>query len=235
MVEKIKEELSKFENPQKAIFLQRFFKTKEGQYGFGDKFLGVSVPVQRKIASKFKDTPLPEIDKLLNSKLHEERLVSLFILVDKFKKGNEKIKEEVFNFYLSKTKNINNWDLVDSSAHKIVGEYLLKNKNEELLKKLARSKNLWERRIAMIATYQFIINGNSRTTYEIANLLLSDRHELIQKAVGWMLRETGKRVSEAELQEFLKTRYKKMPRTALRYAIERFPQEIRLKYLKGEI
>lgn len=235
MVEKIKEELSKFENPQKAIFLQRFFKTKEGQYGFGDKFLGVSVPVQRKIASKFKDTPLPEIDKLLNSKFHEERLVSLFILVDKFKKGNEKVKEEVFNFYLSKTKNINNWDLVDSSAHKIVGEYLLKNKNEELLKKLARSKNLWERRIAMIATYQFIINGNSRTTYEIANLLLSDRHELIQKAVGWMLRETGKRVSEAELQEFLKTRYKKMPRTALRYAIERFPQEIRLKYLKGEI
>jgi len=235
MVEKIKEELSKFENPQKAIFLQRFFKTKEGQYGFGDKFLGVSVPVQRKIASKFKDTPLSEIDKLLNSKFHEERLVSLFILVDKFKKGNEKVKEEIFNFYLSKTKNINNWDLVDSSAHKIVGEYLLKNKNEELLKKLARSKNLWERRIAMIATYQFIINGNSRTTYEIANLLLSDRHELIQKAVGWMLRETGKRVSEAELQEFLKTRYKKMPRTALRYAIERFPQEIRLKYLKGEI
>ncbi len=206
MVEKIKEELSKFENPQKAIFLQRFFKTKEGQYGFGDKFLGVSVPVQRKIASKFKDTPLSEIDKLLNSKFHEERLVSLFILVDKFKKGNEKVKEEIFNFYLSKTKNINNWDLVDSSAHKIVGEYLLKNKNEELLKKLARSKNLWERRIAMIATYQFIINGNSRTTYEIANLLLSDRHELIQKAVGWMLRETGKRVSEAELQEFLKTR-----------------------------
>ncbi len=191
--------------------------------------------MQRKIASKFKDTPLSEIDKLLNSKFHEERLVSLFILVDKFKKGNEKVKEEIFNFYLSKTKNINNWDLVDSSAHKIVGEYLLKNKNEELLKKLARSKNLWERRIAMIATYQFIINGNSRTTYEIANLLLSDRHELIQKAVGWMLRETGKRVSEAELQEFLKTRYKKMPRTALRYAIERFPQEIRLKYLKGEI
>lgn len=235
MIDKIREELHKFANPDKAVFLQRFFKTGEGQYGFGDKFLGISVPNQRKIASKFKDISLPDIEKLLNSKVHEERLVSLFILVDKFKKGNERAREEVFNFYLSKTKNINNWDLVDSSAHKIVGEYLLKNKNEELLKKLAKSKSLWERRIAMIATYQFIINGNSKTTYEIANLLLNDRHDLIQKAVGWMLREAGKRVSEQELQEFLRTRYKKMPRTALRYAIERFPQEVRLKYLKGEI
>ena len=235
MIEKLKEELQKLSNPKKAVFLQRFFKTGKGQYAEGDKFLGISVPNQRMIAKKFSSLTLPEIEKLLSSPIHEERLISLFILIDKFKKGNEKVQEEIFNFYLKSTKQINNWDLVDSSAHKIVGEYLFKTKNYELLKKLAESKNIWERRIAMIATYQFILNGTSKTTYEIANMLLNDRHDLIHKSVGWMLRESGKKVSESELQDFLKTRYKSMPRTMLRYAIERFPQELRLKYLKGEV
>lgn len=235
MLSTIREEIEKFANPQKAVFLQIFFKTGKGEYAERDKFLGISVPIQRKIALKFSNLDLPDIERLLNSDIHEERLISLFILVDKFKKGNEKVREEIFNFYLKSTKHINNWDLVDTSAYKIVGEYLQANHKEEILKKLAESKNLWERRIAMIATYQFIINGNSATTYEIANLLINDRHDLIQKAVGWMLREAGKRVSQKELEQFLKPRYKTMPRTALRYAIERFDSEKRKAYLEGKI
>lgn len=235
MIDKIREEIQKFADPQKAIMLQSFFKTGKGEYGFGDKFLGISVPVQRSIAKKFKDLDLLDLEDLLKSPIHEERLVSLFILADKFKKGNEKAQEEIFNYYLKSTKYVNNWDLVDSSAYKIVGSYVLKNHKEELLKKLANSKSIWERRIAIIATYQLILNGNSRTTYEVANLLLNDRHDLIQKAVGWMLREAGKRVSEAELKEFLKTRYKSMPRTMLRYAIEKFDEKTRKQYLQGKI
>ena len=235
MINKIKEEIIKFSNPEKAVFLQRFFKTGKGEYAEGDKFLGISVPVQRKIALKFSNLDLPDIEKLLSSDVHEERLISLFILIDKFKKGNEKVRNEIFDFYLKSTKNINNWDLVDTSAYKIIGEYLQKNHKEEILKELAKSKNIWERRIAMIATYQFIINGNSATTYEIANLLLNDKHDLIQKSVGWMLREAGKRVSQKELEAFLKTRYKTMPRTALRYAIERFDDKTRKAYLEGKI
>lgn len=235
MVDRIREELKKLSDPEKAIFLQRFFKTSKGEYADGDKFIGITVPNQRLIAKKFKDTPLSDVKKLLDSPIHEERLVSLFILVDKFKKGNEKMREDIFNFYLKSTKNVNNWDLVDSSAHKIVGEHLLKKNKDELLKQLALSKNLWERRIAMIATYQFIINGKSKTTYEIADLLLNDRNDLIQKAVGWMLREAGKKISNMELEEFLKTRYKKMPRTMLRYAIERLDEKKRKAYLRGEI
>lgn len=235
MLNKIKEEIAKYSNPQKATFLQRFFKTKKGQYGFGDKFLGISVPDQRKIAKKFKSLDLSDIEELIASSLHEHRLISLFILVDKFKKGNDKVREEIFELYLKSTKHINNWDLVDSSAHKIVGAHLLKNNNEQILKNLAHSKNLWEKRIAMIATYQFIINGKSKNTLEIADILLNDRNDLIQKAVGWMLREVGKRISETELEDFLKPRYKKMPRTMLRYAIEKFEEEKRKGYLRGKI
>ncbi len=235
MIDKVREEIKQSGDPQKAIFLQRFFKTGKGGYAYGDKFLGISVPAQRQIAKKFKSLELPDIEKLITSPIHEERLISLFILVDKFKKGNEKMQEEIFNFYLKSTKYINNWDLVDSSAYKIVGQYMISSKREELLRRLAASKNLWERRIAIVATYQFIINGNSRTTYEIADLLINDRNDLIQKAVGWMLREAGKKVSSIELEEFLKPRYKTMPRTMLRYAIERFDDSKRKAYLKGEI
>ena len=235
MLSTIREEIKKYADSKRAEVSMWFFKTEKGQYGYGDKFIGLTVPIQRKIALKFSNLDLPDIEKLLNSDVHEERLISLFILVYKFKKGNEKVREEIFNFYLKSTKNINNWDLVDTSAPKIVGEYLRANHKEEMLKKLAESKNLWERRIAMIATYQFIINGNSATTYEIANLLINDRHDLIQKAVGWMLREAGKRVSQKELEQFLKPRYKTMPRTALRYAIEKFDDKKRKAYLEGKI
>lgn len=235
MLDRVKEELLKVSNPEKAEFLQRFFKTKKGEYAFGDKFLGISVPIQRKIAKKFQNLSLSDLESLLKSPIHEERLVSLFILTDKFKKGNEKVREEIFNFYLKSTKHINNWDLVDASAYKIVGEYLNKNRKVEILENLAKSKNLWEKRIAIISTYQFILGGSSKTTYEIANLLLNDRHDLIHKAVGWMLRETGKRVSQKELEEFLKPRYKTMPRTMLRYAIEKFDKDKRKAYLQGKI
>lgn len=235
MIDLIRKEILSFADAKRAEVSKWFFKTKKNEYGYGDKFLGLTVPLQRKIAEKFNDLALPDVENLLKSDIHEERLIALFILVDKFKKGNETIKEEIFNFYLKSTKNINNWDLVDASAPKIVGEYLLKNKNDELLKKLANSKSIWERRIAMISTYQFIIAGQSKTTYEIAHLLLNDNNDLVQKATGWMLREAGKRVSEIELTEFLNSNYKKMPRTMLRYAIEKFPEEKRKKYLKGEI
>lgn len=235
MLSTIKEEIKKYADSKRARVSMWFFKTGKGEYAEGDKFIGLTVPTQRLIAKKFSNLELPDIEKLLSSPIHEERLVSLLILTDKFKKGNEKVREEIFNFYLRSTKNINNWDLVDLSAYKIVGEYLQANHKEEMLKKLAKSKNLWERRIAMIATYQFIINGNSATTYEIANLLINDRHDLIQKAVGWMLREAGKRVSQKELEDFLKPRYKTMPRTALRYAIEKFDPEKRKAYLQGKV
>lgn len=235
MLSTIREEIKKYSDSKRARVSMWFFKTGKGEYAEGDKFLGISVPTQRKIAQKFSNLELADIERLLSSPIHEERLVSLLILTDKFKKGNIKVREEIFNFYLKSTKHINNWDLVDTSAPKIVGEYSQANHKEEMLKKLAKSKNLWERRIAMIATYQFIINGNSATTYEIANLLINDRHDLIQKAVGWMLREAGKRVSQKELEQFLKPRYKTMPRTALRYAIEKFDSEKRKAYLQGKI
>ncbi len=235
MIHKLKEELLKFSDPDKAVFLQRFFKTRKGEYAFGDKFLGITVPIQRKIAKKFTNLSFEDIESLLKSPIHEERLISLFILTEKFKKGNDRVREDIFNFYLKSTKYINNWDLVDASSYKIVGEYLLKNPREDILKKLANSKSLWERRIAMVATYQFIVSGSSKTTYEIANLLLNDRHDLIQKAVGWMLRESGKRVSSTELEDFLKPRYKTMPRTMLRYAIERFDDKKRKEYLQGKV
>lgn len=235
MLSTIREEIKKYSDSKRARVSMWFFKTGKGEYAEGDKFLGISVPTQRKIAQKFSNLELADIERLLSSPIHEERLVSLLILTDKFKKGNIKVREEIFNFYLKSTKHINNWDLVDTSAPKIVGEYSKANHKEEMLKKLAKSKNLWERRIAMIATYQFIINGNSATTYEIANLLINDRHDLIQKAVGWMLREAGKRVSQKELEQFLKPRYKTMPRTALRYAIEKFDSEKRKAYLQGKI
>lgn len=235
MLDDIKREILLFSDEKRAKANLWFFKTKKGQYGYGDKFLGLTVPDQRKVAKKFAKLTMPDLESLLESPIHEERLVSLFILTDKFIKGNEKLQKEIFEFYLKSTKHINNWDLVDASAYKIIGAYVLKNHKEQLLKKLAKSKSIWERRMAIIATYHFIINGESRSTYEIANLLLNDRHDLIQKAVGWMLREAGKRVSEAELKEFLKTRYKRMPRTMLRYSIEKFDEKTRKAYLQNKI
>lgn len=229
----LRKDLKSFSDSQKAKNLQRFFKTKKGEYGEGDVFIGVSVPDQRKVAKKYKDLPLEKIEKLLHSKIHEERLVSLLILVEGFKKGNKKERETIYKLYLKNTKYINNWDLVDLTAGKIVGEYLF-DKDRNILKKLAKSPNLWEKRISIIATSYFIWKGQFQDTLEISTILLEDDHDLIHKAVGWMLREVGKRDRAVE-EKFLKKHYKKMPRTMLRYAIEKFPESLRQKYLKGKI
>lgn len=234
MIEELRLELKKLENFKKAKFLSRFFKTGKGEYAEGDIFLGLAVPESRKIAIKYKDLSFDELKQLLRSKYHEERLIALLILVHNFDKGSYKEKERIAKYYLQNTKYINNWDLVDLSADKIVGEFLLDN-NRSILISLAKSKNLWERRIAMIATYAFIKNGIHEPTFEIAKILLSDKHDLIHKAVGWMLREVGKRCSEKAEIEFLNTYYKTMPRTMLRYAIERFPEEKRKKYLEKNL
>lgn len=232
MLDELRFDLRKVATPEKAKASAWFFKTGKGQYGYGDKFLGVTVPEQRAIAKKYKELSLKDLQSLLKSEFHEERLVALFILVLKFQKPDEQAQEKIYNFYLENTKYINNWDLVDSSAHKIVGEYLL-DKDRSILYKLVKSNSLWERRIAIISTAAFIGNGEYEDTLQIADLLLNDKHDLIQKAVGWMLREVGKRVSKKELEKFLLTRYKTMPRTMLRCAIEHFSPEIRKKYLRG--
>jgi len=234
----IKRKLRTCADIKKAKILQGFFKTGKGQYGEGDVFLGVVVPKLRKISKEFwKTISMKEIQRLLNSKIHEERLLALFILMEhyaKAKKENNLGKmNEIFNFYLANTKNINNWDLVDLSAPNIVGDYLLE-KDRKVLYVLAKSKNLWGRRVAILSTFAFLRVGEFDDTLKISDILLSDEHDLIHKAVGWMLREVGKRDAEV-LRGFLRGRYKKMPRTMLRYAIEKFPKDLRKNYLLGEI
>lgn len=230
MVEDIKKEVKKFRDQEKARFLMRFFKTAEGEYAEGDIFYGLTVPQSRKIAAKYKTLSIKEIISLLKSPVHEERLIALLLLIERFKNHREE-RKEIYEKYLENTKYVNNWDLVDLSADKIVGEYL-RDKDKSILQKLANSENLWDKRISIIATFQFIKEDKSETeTFRIADILLHDQHDLIQKAVGWMLREVGKRISEEKEEEFLKSRYKTMPRTALRYAIERFSIEKRKHYL----
>lgn len=236
MLANIRSDIKKISDPEKAEFLQGFFKTKEGQYGHGDKFLGITVPEQRAIAKKYSELNLNDVAKLLESQLHEERLIALIILTLQFPRSASEKQREIYDFYLSHTKYINNWDLVDASAHKIVGQYLVNtHSNILILKTLAKSELVWERRIAMISTFAFLKQKDSKPTYEIADILLHDKHDLIQKAVGWALREAGKYVSEKELIEFLSTRYKTMPRTMLRYAIEKFPEKKRKEYLRGVV
>lgn len=217
-------------NPQKAKVLRGFFKTGKGQYGEGDKFLGIMVPETRKMVKKFVEMLLTETLKLLQSEFHEERLAALLIMAQQYEKGDEKTKQKIFKAYLKNTEKINSWDLVDLSADKIVGAHL-KDKSKKDLHKLAESKSLWERRIAMISTFHFIKLGQSEVALEIAEKLLCDKEDLMHKAVGWMLREVGKRVSEKTEEEFLQKHLKKMPRTTLRYAIERFEEGKRKKYL----
>ena len=225
--------LLKLGTPEKAKASAWFFKTGPGQYGHGDKFLGVSVPEQRKIARQFKDLPLSEAEKLIISPWHEERLTGLFILVSQYKNGDEVAQRDIYNFYIGHTKNINNWDLVDSSASYIVGPWL-ENKPQKMktLEKLAKSDLLWDRRIAMISTLYYISCGSSKEALKIAEILLNDKHNLIQKAVGWTLREVGKRVSRQDLTSFLAQHADSMPRTALRYSIEHFKPEQRSYYSK---
>jgi 3-methyladenine DNA glycosylase AlkD len=225
----LKQELQRLKNPLKAKLLSRFFKTGKGEYGEGDIFLGIIVPVQRQIAAEYRDLSMGELEKLLRSPIHEERLIALFILIHKYQKGDDVQKKKYFNFYLKNTKHINNWDLVDLSAPKIVGEYL-KDKNRGILYKFARSKNLWERRIAALSTFQFIKRRDFTDSLKIAKILLHDNHDLIHKAVGWMLREIGKRERKTE-EWFLLKHYKTMPRTMLRYVIERFDKKKRNFYL----
>lgn len=232
-LEQLRRELKKKADPKRAKLLQGFFKTGPGEYGEGDVFLGITVPESRKTAKKFKDLPLADVKKLLKSKYHEERLVALLILVHVFQ-SEEKKREAIYAFYLKNTKYINNWDLVDLSAHKIVGPWL-EDKPRAILTELAKSKNLWERRIAILSTFHFINKGDCKDALRIAKMLLHDKHDLIHKAVGWMLREVGKRCSMKEEEDFLRKHYREMPRTMLRYAIERFPEKKRQGYLKGTI
>jgi len=232
-IQQVKKRLKQLANKEKAKVLQRFFKTGPGEYGEGDVFIGVKVPDLRKAAKDFQDLSTKDTVTLLESAIHEERLLALLILVRKYVKGDEAAKTEIYKLYLNKTKYINNWDLVDVTAHHIVGDYLM-DKNKDTLYSLARSEDLWERRIAVMATFYFIRNEKYEDTLKIEKILLSDKEDLIHKAVGWMLREIGKRDMVCE-EIFLKQHYKKMPRTMLRYAIEKFPEPKRQMYLKGKI
>jgi 3-methyladenine DNA glycosylase AlkD len=220
-------------SPEDAVFLQRFFKTGAGQYGEGDRFIGVRVPDLRRVCREGSAASLATIRALLRSRIHEERLLALLLLVQALAQSDEDGKREIYDLYLSNTRYVNNWDLVDLSAGPIVGAWLAE-RSRTPLSRLARSASLWERRIAIVATYHFIKRGELDVTFRIADLLLRDPHDLIHKAVGWMLRETGKR-DGAALRGFLKERYRVMPRTMLRYAIERFAAEERGRYLRGTV
>jgi len=255
---KLKQDLEKLKNPAKAKVLARFFKTGKGEYGEGDVFLGVVMPKQRGVVKKYLDLSLEEVQKLLLSKVHEHRMTGVLILVGKYERGGRRRRigrvrqeglpaseasegadkrREIFDLYLRNSKNINNWDLVDLSAPHIVGDYLLEpfdatqdRRPRQILYKLARSKNLWERRIAILATFAFIRVGEFGDTLKISEILLNDEHDLIHKAVGWMLREVGKR-DLGILEKFLNKYHKKMPRTMLRYAIERMDEGKRKFYM----
>ncbi len=222
-------EISKFKSPAKAKTSQWFFKTEKGQYGYGDIFVGLTVPEMKKVSKTFKDIDLNEVQKLLNSKIHEERFIGLTIMDLKFSKSDAKGKKSIIDLYIKNTKNVNNWDLVDTSAYSLLGEYFL-DKKRDILYKFSKSKSLWERRIAIVATYTFIKNADYKDTLEISKNLLSDKEDLIHKAVGWMLREVGKKDAKL-LKTFLVKNIKKLPRTTLRYAIERFTVVERKKFL----
>jgi len=228
-VEDFTRELKSHSNPEKAKFLQGYFKTGKGYYGEGDVFLGITVPLQRSVARKYIDLSLNDYLKLLKSKIHEYRFSALEALAMKYRKGTLAEKAKIYKFYLQHRKYINNWDLVDTSAPSIVGEYFF-NKSKTVLYKLARSKNVWDRRITIIATQYFIRQGQFSETLKIAKLLLKDGHDLIHKASGWMLREVGNREEET-LIKFLDLYAHKMPRTMLRYAVERLNSAKRKHYL----
>jgi 3-methyladenine DNA glycosylase AlkD len=234
-LENLKKDLQKAANKKNAALLQRYFKTGKGEYGEGDVFIGIKNFTLRNIAKKYRDLSLDDAQKLLTSKIHEYRFVTLMIIDLQYQKAkkNEKVKKQIFNFYLKNTKYINNWDLVDCTAPHIVGPYLL-DKDRRILYNLAKSKLLWERRIAMMATLAFIRHHQYDDTLKMAEILLHDKYDLIHKAVGWMLREVGKRDLAIE-EKFLKKHYRQMPRTMLRYAIEKFPENKRKQYLYGKI
>lgn len=228
-LENLKKDLKNLSDPVRAKNLSRFFKTGKGDYGEGDKFAGIRVPDIRKIAKKYKEITVPEIEKLVSSPIHEERMCALIIMTIRYQTE----KDLFYNLYLKNRKFINNWDLIDVTAPRIVGDYLF-DKPQNILYEFANSKNLWEKRISIISTSYFISKNDFTDTLKIAEILLNDKHDLIHKAVGWMLREIGNKNLKVE-EDFLKLYYRKMPRTMLRYAIEKFEEEKRQKYLKGLI
>ncbi len=225
--------LESLANPEIAKHSQRFFKTGKGEYGYGDKFLGIRVPILRKTAKLFQETSIAEMTRLLKSEFHEVRLLALLILVGQYSKASENKKEAIYNFYLNHTKYINNWDLVDSSAYKIVGAWLF-DKDRTALYELSKSKLRWDRRIAIISTYYFIREGDFHDILELSKILINDSEDLMHKAVGWMLREVGNRDRKLE-ENYLNQHYMQMPRTMLRYSIEKFSKKRRQEYLKGEV
>lgn len=227
----LKNELAEAGDPERAKSSASFFKTGPGGYGEGDQFLGIRVPEQRKIAHRYLHLPLADIGRLLKSSVHEHRFTAAEILVARYEKGEAEEAEEIFRFYLAHAGRMNNWDLVDTSAPYIVGAHLLQ-RPREILDKLARSENLWERRIAIVSTFAFIKKRQLDDTFRIAEILLADPHDLIHKAVGWALRDAGT-VSRAKLRRFLRQHYHKLPRTTLRYAIEHFPSAERANILAG--
>jgi 3-methyladenine DNA glycosylase AlkD len=229
----IQRELDSLADPRHAAVLQRFFKTGPGQYGEGDRFRGLRVPVLRKIARKYRHLSLAEIEQLLQSTFHEDRLLALLILIDHYYRRDDAGRDGIHRFYLDHTGWVNNWDLVDVSAPHLVGHYLM-DRSKDPLTRLAASRVMWERRMAIIATFHFIKQGDYDDTLRVARLLLGDPEDLIHKAVGWMLREVGKREVEAA-EAFLQAHYRNMPRTMLRYAIERFPEARRQAYLRGAV
>lgn len=220
-------------DPEQARVLQKFFKTGKGEYGEGDLFVGLRVPETRKLAKQYRSLALPETLLLLHSPIHEARLLALLILITAYQKGEAALQEQIYTLYLQNTRCINSWDLVDVSAENIVGTHL-RYRNRSPLHELAASSLLWDRRIAIIATFHFIKCGEFDETLHIAELLLHDQEDLIHKAVGWMLREVGKRDRPSE-EAFLAAHYKVMPRTMLRYAIEKFEEGLRQRFLRGEI
>jgi 3-methyladenine DNA glycosylase AlkD len=233
IVQEIKTRLRKLGTKKRAKVSQSFFKTGPGEYGEGDIFLGVTVPELRQLAKEYPDLSLAETIQLLQSTIHEERLLALLILVRAYAKADARTKKQIYDLYLENTPYTNNWDLVDASAEYIVGSFLM-GKSKKPLYVLAQSKDLWERRIAVMATFHFIKRNEFKETLKIARILLFDKEDLIHKAVGWMLREVGKRSLQRE-ERFLKEHYKEMPRIMLRYAIERFPESKRQRYLRGEM
>ena len=232
-IQDIQKKLKKLGNKKHAAISQRFFKTGPGEYGEGDVFIGIRVPILRKLAKEHSDLTVAEIAILLRSRIHEERLLALLLLVGAFSKGDEPVRKSIYEMYLKNTEFVNNWDLVDSSAEHIVGAYLV-DKSKAILCRLAESDDLWERRISIMSTFHFVKRHEFSETLKISKMLLFDRQDLIHKATGWMLREIGKRHLPAE-ENFLKKHYKIMPRTMLRYAIEKFPEQKRQRYLKGKI
>jgi 3-methyladenine DNA glycosylase AlkD len=231
VIKNIKQDLDRLSDPEKAEFLPRFFKTLTDGYAEGDIFIGVTVPNIRSVARRYGDLPLSRVKQLLGSGVHEYRLTALLILVDRFRRSGKPEREKIAAFYLDNLSHVNNWDLVDLSADKILGDFLF-DKDRSILYTLCRSNHLWSQRVSIMSTFFFIRHGQFDDTFRLAEQLLSHKHDLIHKATGWMLREVGKRDKKAEV-SFLKKHYRIMPRTMLRYAIEKFGPEERGRYLKG--